>query len=40
MGETVKGGQISAHRGGAKVYHQGLLASLNVRTNCSGEMSL
>ena len=36
----VKGGEISGHRGGAKVYHQGSLASLNVRTNCSGGMSL
>ena len=38
--ESVKGGEISGHRGGAKVYHQGSLASLNVRTNCSGGMSL
>ena len=36
----VKGGEIPAHRGGAKVYHQGSMASLNVRTNCSGAMSL
>ena len=35
----VKGGEISGHRGGAKVYHQGLLASINIHTNCSGEMS-
>ena len=35
----VNGGEKMGHWGGARVYHQGLLASINVRTNCSGRMS-
>lgn len=33
----VNGGEKMGQWGGAKVYHQGLLASINVRTNCSGK---
>ena len=35
----VKGAEKLGHWGGAKVCHQGLLASINVRANCSGRMS-
>ena len=36
---AVKGGDKVGHVGGAKVYHQRSLASVNVRVNCSGEVS-
>ena len=35
----VKGGDIMDHCGGEKVSHLEPLASINVRTNCSREMS-
>ena len=35
----VKGGEKLGQWGGAKVYHQRSLASVNVRVNCSGEVS-
>ena len=36
---AVKGGEKLGQWGGAKVYHQRSLASVNVRVNCSGEVS-
>ena len=36
---VVKGGEKLGQWGGAKVYHQRSLASVNVRVNCSGEVS-
>ena len=35
----VKGGGKTYQWGGAKVYHQRSLASVNVRASCSGEVS-
>ena len=39
MAAAVKGGGKLGHWGGAKVYHQRSLASVNVRVKCSGEVS-
>ena len=36
---AVKGVGMLGQWGGAKVYHQRSLASVNVRTSCSGEVS-
>ena len=37
--EHVKGGGMLGQEGGAKVYHQRFLASVNVRASCSGVVS-
>ena len=38
-GPIVKGVDKTCQWGGAKVYHQRSLASVNVRASCSGEVS-